>query len=97
MYHPSSSSPVDQCLLSQEWRTATELENMSADDKRNQIIIRLEEAGQGTMSELQAKSNQQLVDVCTLSLAGDTQLPPNRRCPPTPHSPLAPGAWGVGK
>ena len=96
MYHPTSSSPVDQCILSQEWRTATELENMSADDKRNQIIGKLEEAGQGTVSELQVKSNQQLVDVCTLSLAGDTRLPPNRRCHPTPPSPLAQRAWGVG-
>ena len=65
MYHPSSSpGPLDQCLLLQKWRTASQLLNMSSDDKRNTVIVGLHKAGMGTISQLQARSDQQLVDMC---------------------------------
>ena len=92
MHHPFSSSPgvLDQCLLSHQWLTPTELENMSADDKRNVVISNLHLADHGNVSELQGSSNQQLVDLCS-GLPHHTRLPPNRPCPPSTPRPLPQG------
>ena len=73
MYHPSSSpGPLDPrpstlgwCLVLRKWRTASQLLNMSSDDKRNTVIVGLHKADRGTISQLQARSNQQLVDLCS--------------------------------
>jgi len=55
---------LNQCLVDKKWRTVSDLATMSADDKRNTAIVELSHAGEGSISYMQSKNNNQLKSLC---------------------------------
>ena len=57
------SSQLGSAILLKKWRTASELENMTEDDKRNTIIVELNKLRGTPVEELQKLTNKKLLDL----------------------------------
>jgi hypothetical protein len=55
---------LDECLITNGWKSAEQMEGWSGDDQRNTVIVELNNAGFGSISYLQGNSNGDLVKQC---------------------------------
>jgi len=60
---PDDSSQLGSAILLKNWRTASELENMTIDDRRNTIIVELNKLRGTPVKELQERTNKELLDL----------------------------------
>ena len=60
---PDDSSQLGSAILLKKWRTASELENMTEDDRRNTIIVEQSRLRGTPVEELQERTNKELLDL----------------------------------